>query len=128
MTLDEQKRQIVELLIPLCPFVVIGTRTPGVVLPQYLYEGNVPDAPQPLLVLRIGRDPNVMGMPDLVLDAFGWRATISASGWHSLVTVPWAAVYTVWVDSPFEGPHIAWTVPELAEAAEAKVRSLRIVH
>lgn len=105
--LNEQKRMLAEALLPLCPFVLIDAGRPDVDVPESLKRTD--------LVLRIGRDAKVMGMPDLTLDAKGFGATISIRGLRHYVTVPWSRVSRLWVGEPFVGPMIVW--PELAEKA-----------
>lgn len=103
--LNEQKRMLAEALLPLCPFVLIDAGRPDVDVPESLKRTD--------LVLRIGRDPKVMGMPDLTLNAKGFEATISIRGTRHYATVPWSRVSRIWVGEPFVGPMIVW--PELAE-------------
>jgi stringent starvation protein B len=105
--LNEQKRMLAETLLPLCPFVLIDAGKPDVDVPESLKRTD--------LVLRIGRDAKVMGMPDLTLDAKGFGATISIRGTRYYVTVPWSRVSRLWVGEPYVGPMIVW--PELAEKA-----------
>jgi hypothetical protein len=95
-----QKQVLVEALLPLCPFLLIDASRADVDVPESL---KIPE-----LVLRIGRDPNVMGMPDLVLDEAGWRATISLRGVHYQVIVPWEACSRCWIGRPFSGPLVEW--------------------
>lgn len=98
---SEQKRAIVEALLPLCPFLLVdGTHKQGQHLPPVLVRSD--------LVLRLGRDAQVLGMPDLVLTDEGFSATLSLQGVRHHVTVPWAAVHRCWVGEPFVGPLVAW--------------------
>lgn len=106
--LNEQKRVIVDAMLPLCPFVLLNGTAPGVTVPEGLR--------QPELVLRLGRDPRVMGMPDLVLDEKGFSATISIRGVRHFVVVPWEACSRCWVGEPFVGPVVIW--PELPTKVE----------
>jgi len=106
-----QKQTLVEALLPLCPFLLLDATRPDVVVPESLR--------QPELVLRIGRDARVMGMPDLVLDQAGWRATISLRGVRHYVTVPWEACSRCWVGEAFAGPMIVW--PQLKAESEPPV-------
>lgn len=99
-SLTTQKRIIVDALLPLCPFLLIDAKAPGVDVPDGLRQAE--------LVLRLGRDPKVMGMPDLVLDAAGFSVTISMRGSAHYVSVPWEAVSRCWVGDPFLGPMVAW--------------------
>ncbi len=105
--LNEQKRTLAEALLPLCPFVLIDASKPEVSVPESLKRSD--------LVLRLGRDPKVMGMPDLALDAKGFSATISIQGMRHFVSVPWHACSRLWVGEPFIGPMIVW--PELLQKA-----------
>ena len=110
---NTQKRVMLELLMPLCPFVLVDSTQKGVVVPPALRN--------PELVLRIGRDPRVMGMPDLHLGQEGWSATLSIHGTHHHVVVPWEACGRFWIDEPFEGPLVLWfNAAELAERASRK--------
>ena len=95
-----QKQTLIEALLPLCPFLLIDALRADVNVPESLKQQE--------LVLRIGRDPRVMGMPDLVLDEAGWRATISLRGIRHYVTVPWEACSRCWVGEPFAGPVVVW--------------------
>jgi stringent starvation protein B len=95
-----QKQTLIEALLPLCPFLLIDATRPDVTVPESLKQAE--------LVLRIGRDPRVMGMPDLALDEAGWTATISLRGVRYHVTVPWEACSRCWVGEPFAGPVVVW--------------------
>lgn len=101
--LNEQKRILAEALLPLCPFVLIDATKAEVTVPESLKRND--------LVLRLGRDPKVMGMPDLALDERGFSATISIQGSRYFVTVPWQACSRLWVGEPYVGPMVVW--PEL---------------
>ncbi len=116
-----QKQTLIEALLPLCPFVLIDALRPGVIVPDSLK--------QPELVLRIGRDPRVMGMPDLVLDEAGWRATISLRGVRHHVNVPWEACSRCWIGEPFAGPVVVWPPQKATEEQpeKAKAPGLRLV-
>lgn len=103
--LNEQKRVLVEALLPLCPFLLIDASKPEVSVPESLKRAD--------LVLRVGRDPQVMGMPDLSIDGKGFSATISIQGTRHYVTVPWGAVSRFWVGEPFVGPMVVW--PEMVQ-------------
>lgn len=91
--INEQKRAVLESLLPWCPFVVINYGCPGVQAPQHLRD----IAAQGQNVIQVGRDPKVMGMPDLCLDATGWCATISIQGTRYYIGVPWEAVTQIFV-------------------------------
>jgi stringent starvation protein B len=97
---NEQKRCIVEALLPLCPFLLLDATVDGVDVPESLRRGE--------LVLRVGRDPKVMGMPDLTLDIKGFSATISMRGMRYFVTVPWEACTRCWIGDPYAGPMVIW--------------------
>jgi stringent starvation protein B len=107
MNFNQQKLALVDALLPLCPFLAIDATQPGVEVPSGLNRND--------LVLRIGRDPRVMGMPDLTLDERGFRATISTQGVRHFVVVPWQACSRCWVGEPFQGPLVIW--PDDAKAA-----------
>jgi hypothetical protein len=107
---NEQKRAILEALLPLCPFVALDATQPDVDVPDAFRQND--------LVLRLGRDPAVMGMPDLVVDDDGFRATISVRGIRHFVSVPWEACSRLWVGAPFVGPLVAW--PEVAQTPKPK--------
>jgi stringent starvation protein B len=117
--LNEQKRVLAEALLALCPFVLIDATRPEVAVPDNLKRND--------LVLRLGRDPKVMGMPDLTVDAAGFSATISIQGTRYFVTIPWSAVSRLWVGEPFVGPMVVW--PELSQKAPQpeKPAGLRLV-
>ena len=109
MNFSEQKRAVIEALLPLCPFIHVLGDSPTVKgLPAALIR--------PDLVLRLGRDPRVLGMPDLVLDAKGFSCTISVAGVRSFVQAPWEAVSRMWVGEPFTGPIVVWPHPMQAAA------------
>ncbi|MET0340944.1 MAG: hypothetical protein ABW252_08075 [Polyangiales bacterium] len=116
-----QKRVLVEALLPLCPFLLIDGTRAEVDVPESLKISE--------LVLRIGRDPSVMGMPDLVLDDEGWRATISLRGVQYQVKVPWEACTRCWVGRPFAGPLIEWPPEKQPEQLPEKPKpgGLRLV-
>lgn len=108
MDFNAQKRLLMDALLPMCPFVAVDGTRPGVVLPEGLRR--------PDLVLRVGRDPKVMGMPDLVLDEKNWSATISVRGIRHYVVIPWEACSRMWIGAPFAGPMVVW--PEVVEQPE----------
>jgi len=98
---NAQKRQMAELLLPLCPYINIDALYDGVRVPDFLRNKQ--------LTLRIGRDPRVMGMPDLEFSEFGW-IVVQRQRHH--VFVPWEACQNFWVGAPFHGPAVVW--PELS--------------
>lgn len=117
-TLNAQKRTVLDALLVWCPFVLINATAPGVSVPDSLKQAD--------LVLRLGRDPNVLGMPDLELDGEGFRATISIRGSRHLVTIPWEACSRCWIGEPFVGPVVIW--PEIVHAElPRKPDGLRLV-
>ena len=116
--LSEQKRQLAEWLLPSCPYVLVDATRPDVEVPAFLQVKE--------LGLRIGRDPNVLGMPDLEMDEHGWSGTISIRGALYRVRVAWAAVSRMWVGPPFVGPSMAWPEEEVEDAGPAPV-GLRVL-
>jgi stringent starvation protein B len=120
-SLNEQKRRVLDALLGLCPFVLIDATAPGVSVPEGLKQQD--------LVLRVGRDPKVMGMPDLVLDAEGFSATISIRGVRHFVTIPWEACSRCWVGEPFVGPVVIWpdSPPRAENEVPKKPAGLRLV-
>jgi stringent starvation protein B len=118
---NAQKHTLIEALLPLCPFLLIDATRADVTVPESLK--------QPELVLRIGRDSRVMGMPDLVLDEAGWQATISLRGVRHHVSVPWEACSRCWVGEPFAGPVVVWPAPKPGEELPEKPKApgLRLV-
>jgi hypothetical protein len=120
MDFNQQKQLLLDALLPLCPFVAVDATREGVSVPESLKR--------PDLVLRVGRDPRVMGMPDLTIDEKGWRATISLQGVRHYVVVPWEACLRFWVGEPYAGPMVVW--PELAQKPKPPAPSgpsLRVV-
>lgn len=89
---DGAKWALVEALLPLCPYLEVFIPHADCMLPDSIMGLE-------RIVFRIGRDPSIMGMPDLVLDDKGWGATIVMKGTRSYVSVPWAAVIAVRCDS-----------------------------
>jgi hypothetical protein len=104
-TFNMQKKQMADFLLPLCPFISIDGMAEGTELPQALRRVD--------LVLRMGRDQRVMGMPDLLLSDVGWSATIVVNNLRHKVFVPWEACKRMWVGQPFSGPMVVW--PEYAQ-------------
>jgi hypothetical protein len=121
--LDDQKCVMAQVLLPLCPYLHVLGDTPGIVgLPEEL---RMPD-----LVLRIGRDPLVMGMPDLDLTEAGFSATFVFRGARFFVSIPWMAVQRMWVADPFVGPVVVWHMHmhETKQASESPPKPvLRLV-
>jgi hypothetical protein len=103
---DEQKQALVDTLLPLCPYVLIDGTHPSAKLPEFLAKKD--------LVLRLGRDARVMGMPDLDVGTAGFTVTLSVRGTRYFVSVPWTAVSRAWIAEPFAGPMIVW--PDAAQA------------
>jgi len=98
---SEQKRVLVEALLPLCPFLLVDATRAAVRVPRALKD-------KAQLVLRIGQNTQVMGIPDLELTAEGFSATLSFHATPCPVYVPWEAVSRAWVAEPFLGPIIVW--------------------
>jgi stringent starvation protein B len=117
--LNEQKRVLVDALLPLCPFLLIDANRPEVAVPESLKRAD--------LVLRLGRDPRVMGMPDLTVDANGFSATISIQGARHFVAVPWHAVSRIWIGEPFVGPMVVWPEGTQKTPEPPKPAGLRLV-
>lgn len=115
MDFDQQKAALAAILLPFCPFMAVDATRADVEVPESLRSTQ--------LVLRIGRDKQVLGMPDLVLDERGWSATISIRGALFKVKVPWVAVQAMFVGEPFSGPSIAW--PEFADVEEVNAAPAR---
>lgn len=120
MDFNEQKRLLMDALLPLCPFVAVDATAPSVTVPEPFRRAD--------LVLRVGREPRVMGMPDLVLDEKGWSATISVQGVRHFVMIPWEACARMWVGEPYAGPIVVW--PTAVERPKPPIPSgpnLRVV-
>ena len=108
--MNEQKLCFVNFLLPACPFMQVNVKAPGVVLPKVLLREG--------LVLRIGMDPSVLGMPDLQMDVRGWSATLSIQGARHFAVIPWEAVTRMWLE---HGPLVAWLQQEHEEEEAAKL-------
>ncbi len=120
MDFNEQKRALMEALMPLCPFVSVDATMQDVKVPEGLKRAD--------LVLRVGRDPRVMGMPDLTLDEKGFSATISLQGVRHFIVVPWEACARLWVGEPYAGPLVVWpTAVEKPKPPTPTGPTLRIV-
>lgn len=104
---DPKKKRMAEYLLPECPYLLIDGTLPEVELPPMLKRN--------MLVLRIGRDPQFMGMPDLVIDDKGWRATLMVQGFRCWADVPWSAVKRMW---PEDGPIVVWPDAEPEPAVQ----------
>lgn len=109
--LSQQKQAIVEALLPLCPYLLVLGNEPEV-------KGLPTALQRPDLVLRIGRDPKVLGMPDLVIDEAGFSGTFSVRPARHFVQVPWEAVLRCWIGEPFVGPIVVW--PQLSSGPVAQ--------
>ena len=68
----------------------LDARRAGVVVPEALHG-------EPHLVLQYGHDLPI-AIPDLEVDEYGVRATLSFSRAAHLTVVPWSAVYVVACD------------------------------
>lgn len=101
MTPAEQKRVVLSALLELCPFLHVYGHLPEVTgLPKELCR--------PDLVLRLGMNPNVINIPDLVLSETGFSCTISVNPNKYPIYVPWQAVGRLWIADPFVGPVVIW--------------------
>lgn len=116
MNFNDQKLAIAQTLLPWCPFIAVQGDHDDVDLPPHLRQAD--------LVLRIGRDPEVMGMPDLELDEKGWRASLSLQGALHYVVVPWEACTRLWVGPPFAGPMVAWPEAQPAEESRPAIKQV----
>lgn len=127
MNFNEQKLRVAEALLPQCPYIVLNGKHPDIT--------GLPDAwKQDTLVLRIGRDPNVLGMPDLLLDVDWFGGTFSSAGSLFYITVAWEAVIQMFIGEPGDGGLIitgalaVWPqVPAEAKPAAPKKPGLRVV-
>jgi len=120
---DPQKLLYAKLLLDMCPFMEIDTTVDGVEIPVFLKR-------QPSVILRIGMDPNVLGMPDLMLEEHEWNGTLSFGGVHHHVHVPWVAVRRMWIGEPFLGPMVLWPLlgkKEEQSTGEKPQRGLHLV-
>jgi len=95
--LNQSKLAMARFLLPDCPFMRIDATRPDVDVPGTIRREE--------LVLRIGEDPNVLGMPDLVLEDQGWRGTISLQGFRYVAMVSWLSVSHMWLE---QGPVVVW--------------------
>lgn len=100
MNFAKQKRSIVEMFLPLCPFLSVDGANLGCELPA--------DLRVPMLILRIGLDANVLNMPGLKFTDRVWSGTISQQGQLSNIVIPWVAVNGIRIGPPFEGPIVLW--------------------
>jgi len=108
-----QKQQMANFMLGACPFLKVDHTIAGVKLPEFLQREG--------LVLRIGRDPNVLGMPDLEITDDGWSATLSVQGSRHFVVIPWESVDRMWLE---HGPLVVWpAVGEVAVQEEVKVEA-----
>lgn len=120
MNINQQKRAVIEALLPLCPFIEVKAQHALAALPVQLTT-------LPRLVLRIGRDPNVLGMPDLVIDDNGFTATISIQGQRHLISIGWPTVCKTWIAQEYEGPLVVWPQDQREDVPEVKKPGLRLV-
>lgn len=86
---NQQKRALIEALLPSCPFVELMAHDADVLLPDVLKT-------HPKVVLRLGRTPGIMNMPDLVFTEQDFSATVSVRGALYAVRIPWTAVLRIW--------------------------------
>lgn len=118
MDYNQQKRAIFEALLPACPFMAVDGTAAGVELPDDL---RVVD-----LVLRIGNQPHILNMPNLVFTDAGWRGTISQQGRLTGISIPWHAVSRCWLGEPFPiGCFTMW--PDQAQVPTVKRPALSVV-
>jgi hypothetical protein len=110
--MNQLKLQILTQLLPLCPFVRVHPSTHGCDLPPQHRAAET-------VTYRLGRDPSVLGVPDLELNAFGWSGTLSFHGALYFCRVPWAACDLFFVGEPFSGPVVQW--PHRVEAVPQEV-------
>lgn len=119
MNYNQQKRAVVEALLPLCPFLAVDGTHPGMLLPPDLHVAD--------LVLRIGSTPTVIDVPQLIFTDEAWTGVISQHGRLSTIIVPWTAVSRLWIGPPFEGPVVLW--PDAAQVPlPPKPPKLGLVH
>jgi hypothetical protein len=112
---SDQKRVVLSLLLNECPFVHVFGNMPEVTgLPKELRH--------PELVLRLGMNPSVINIPDLVLDEAGFYCTISVAPNKYPIRVPWHAVGRFWIAEPFKGPVVVWehVLPAAAQPTPEK--------
>jgi|WetSurMetagenome_2_1015567.scaffolds.fasta_scaffold474964_2 hypothetical protein len=104
MNINQQKLKIAELLLPLCPYVVVQKHPTVEGIPaEWFHESNH-------VTIRIGQDQQVMGIPDLSLDETGWRGTLTRLGRRHNVFVPWETVQQIFVGTATEvGLYISGT-------------------
>jgi stringent starvation protein B len=94
----------------------LDARRPGVIVPTHLRT-------EAHLVLQYGHDLPIP-IPDLEIDAYGVRATLSFSRTPQLTVVPWSAVYVVACDDG-RGVLYQEDVPEDVSIIAAKTPSDR---
>ncbi len=117
---DTVKRSLVEALLPACPYVEFFVQHPDVVVPES-HRGLE------RLILQVGTDPNIMGMPDLDINERGWSATIIIRGVRSWCFVPWEAVLSIRAAGPMGemGSGFMQTVQSPKAVVPAKVPGKR---
>lgn len=93
MTENEIKRKTLELLLPRCPYLVISQFDTTSVFPESIMESET------YVVIRFGRTKGVMDMPDLVLDEWGFRVTISIGGRHHQIRAAWESVLQLYTEN-----------------------------
>lgn len=86
MTENEMKRQMLELLLPQCPYLIIAQFDRNSVFPEEMKSLG------PNVVIRFGRTKGVMEMPDLMLTAQGLSTTISIQGRRYVIRADWESV------------------------------------
>jgi hypothetical protein len=117
--INKLKRAMTEAYLARCPFLAVAAHMEGVDLGIFS-PGN--DLYQ---WLRIGRDPNVIGIPDLVFTDAGWSGTLCKKGQLYMVSVPWDAVMQISSEPGKPQPEFVFSWPTDAMIYEDNVRKLR---
>ena len=108
---NEQKRAVLEALLPMCPYLALATDVEGVELPDRVMGD------ERVLIVRVGRDPDVVYTEGLTFGVSGLWGVLVAD--HSTCYAPWTAVCGYWVAAPFLGPSIQWPEPKIRLRAGA---------
>lgn len=109
MSSAEQKRAVLEMLLPACPFVAVVRSYPGVVMHAAFDSAVRPDG---LVVVRLGLTERVMRIRDLEIDRDGWSGFLKRNGVEAYARVPWAAVAAIESERPdgHVGMSARWSV------------------